>query len=339
MASLCSRQCWFAFFLVLAIWANQATPRELHESSSMAERYKRWLAKYGKSYRSAGERQRRFQIFKDNVEFIDSFNAKGHKTYKLGINKFADQTIAEFQATHKGYKRLGSKRLEKTSFKYENVTVVPPSMDWRKKGAVTPVKDQGNCLSCWAFSAVAAIEGIIKITTGKLISLSEQELLDCDTKGINQGCKGGLMEDAFKFIISKKGISSRANYTYKANQGTCKKAPHEAKIKRYEVVPANNETKLLMAVANQPVSVCVDSRSQDFTYYENGIFMGDCGTEVDHGVTIVGYGTTSEGIKYWLVKNSWGDDWGENGYMRIKRDVAAKEGLCAIATDSSYPIA
>ncbi|KAF2295067.1 hypothetical protein GH714_031335 [Hevea brasiliensis] len=262
----------------------------------MAERYKRWLAKYGKSYRSAGERQRRFQIFKDNVEFIDSFNAKGHKTYKLGINKFADQTIAEFQATHKGYKRLGSKRLEKTSFKYENVTVVPPSMDWRKKGAVTPVKDQGNC-------SVAAIEGIIKITTGKLISLSEQELLDCDTKG------------------------------------TCKKAPHEAKIKRYEVVPANNETKLLMAVANQPVSVCVDSRSQDFTYYENGIFMGDCGTEVDHGVTIVGYGTTSEGIKYWLVKNSWGDDWGENGYMRIKRDVAAKEGLCAIATDSSYPIA
>uniref|UniRef100_A0A2C9URQ2 Vignain n=1 Tax=Manihot esculenta TaxID=3983 RepID=A0A2C9URQ2_MANES len=332
MGSLCLRQCCFALFLILAIWANQATPHELTESSSMAERYERWLAKYGKLHRSAREKQRRFQIFKRNVEYIDAFNAKGGKTYRLSVNKFADLTDGEFQATHKGYRRPRSKRLEKTPFKYENVTVVPPSMDWRKKGAVTPVKDQGDC-------AVAAIEGIIKIATGKLISLSEQELMDCDIKGINNGCHGGMMEDAFKFIINKKGISSGANYTYKAIQGQCKKASPAAKIKRYEVVPPNNEKNLLKAVANQPVSVCLDSRSPEFKYYDGGVFHGDCGTDVDHGVTIVGYGITREGIKYWIVKNSWGDDWGEKGYMRIRRDVAAKEGLCAIATDSSYPIA
>nr|AJD78151.1 cysteine proteinase SAG12H5 [Hevea brasiliensis]AJF19709.1 cysteine proteinase [Hevea brasiliensis] len=334
-------QCWFAFVLILTIWPNQATSRDLHKSLSMAERHKQWMEKYGKAYKDDNEKQRHLQIFKNNVEYIESFNAAGAKPYRLGINQFADQTNEEFKAFRKGYKRPRDARLGKTSFKYENVTVVPANLDWRKKGAVTPIKNQGHCGSCWAFSAVAATEGINQITTGTLISLSEQELVDCDTKGNDQGCEGGYMEDAFKFIINNRGISSEANYPYNETDGTCNttmKAFPAAKITGYEEVPANNETELLKAVANQPISVSVDAGG-DFMFYESGVFTGDCGTDLDHGITAVGYGTTSEGVKYWLVKNSWGVEWGEEGYIRMERDVAAKEGLCGIAIDSSYPIA
>lgn len=188
-----------------------------------------------------------------------------------------------------------------------------------------------------AFSAVAATEGITKITTGKLISLSEQEILDCDTNPMDQGCEGGLIQDAFEFIIRNGGIASKANYPYKGDKGTCnpkKEAFHDAKIKGYENVPANNESALLKAVANQPVSVLVDAGGPAFQFYSSGVFTGDCSTSVNHGVTVVGYGT-----KYWIVKNCWGTRWGEEGYIRMQRDVGAKEGLCGIALDASYPTA
>ncbi|KAL4627061.1 hypothetical protein ACB092_05G140100 [Castanea dentata] len=333
------------FFLSLVfIWACQATSRTLHEAS-MLERHEQWIAMYGRTYEDNAEKERRFGIFKDNVEFIESFNSAGNRSYKVSINAFADRTNEEFRASRNGYKQSFKHRRPAsatTPFKYENVTAVPPSIDWRKKGAVTPIKDQGECGCCWAFSAVAAMEGINQIAHKKLVSLSEQELVDCDTRGEDQGCEGGLMDDAFKFIMQHKGLTSEANYPYKEMDGSCNRNKEQfpaARITGYEDVPVNNEKALLNAVTHQPISVAIDASGAAMQFYSSGIFTGDCGTELDHGVTAVGYGITAQGTKYWLVKNSWGTSWGEDGYIRMQRDTRAKEGLCGIAKDPSYPTA
>ncbi|CAN0913594.1 Senescence-specific cysteine protease SAG39 [Linum grandiflorum] len=329
---------------IIGIWVANA--RDLHEdsqSSNMVQRHQQWMKQHGKSYNHAAEKEKRYNIFKNNVEFIESFNAAGTKAYKLAVNKFADQTVEEFKASRNGLVRKNHFNHDQpTPFKYENVTDVPSKMDWRTKGAVTPVKDQGQCGSCWAFSAIGATEGLNQLTTGKLVSLSEQELVDCDRKGVDQGCNGGEMENAFEFIINNHGITSESNYPYQAIDGTCnanKEGSHIAQITGYQKVPANSEAALLKAVANQPISVSVDAGDGKFMFYSSGVFTGDCGTNLDHGVTAVGYGQTKNGTKYWLVKNSWGSTWGEKGYIRMLRDVDAKEGLCGIAMDSSYPTA
>nr|KYP45866.1 Vignain [Cajanus cajan] len=325
----------------MAFWAVKATSRTLQDAS-MYERHEQWMARYGKVYKDPQEREKRFKIFKDNVNYIESFNNAANKPYKLGINQFADLTNEEFIAPRNRFKgHMCSSIIRTTTFKYENVTAVPSSIDWRQKGAVTPIKDQGQCGCCWAFSAVAATEGIHKLSTGKLISLSEQELVDCDTKGVDQGCEGGLMDDAFKFIIQNHGLNTEAKYPYEGVDGKCnanEAGNDAATITGYEDVPANNEKALQKAVANQPVSVAIDASGSDFQFYTSGVFTGSCGTELDHGVTAVGYGV-SDGTEYWLVKNSWGTEWGEEGYIRMQRGVSAAEGLCGIAMQASYPTA
>ncbi|KAH1038379.1 hypothetical protein J1N35_040122 [Gossypium stocksii] len=326
--------------LIFILGVCEATSRTALEDASLYERHQQWMVQFGRVYKDTNERQKRFQIFKQNVARIDSFNAANNKPYKLGVNQFADLTNQEFTASRNGFKGHMCSNTA-TTFKYENATALPATVNWRKKGAVTPVKDQGQCGCCWAFSAVAAVEGVTKLTTGNLISLSEQELVDCDTKGEDQGCEGGLMDDAFQFIEKNKGLTTESIYPYKGVDGTCnsnEEANHAAKINGFEDVPANSEDALQKAVANQPVSVAIDAGGFDFQFYSGGVFTGSCGTDLDHGVTAVGYGEDG-GTKYWLVKNSWGSSWGEEGYVRMQREVEAKEGLCGIAMQASYPTA
>uniref|UniRef100_A0A5B7BA31 Actinidain n=1 Tax=Davidia involucrata TaxID=16924 RepID=A0A5B7BA31_DAVIN len=304
--------------------------------------YESWLVKHGKSYNALGEKERRFQIFKDNFWFIDEHNAE-NRTYKVGLNLFADLTNEEYRSMYLGTKIDSKRRLSKPKSDRYLPRVgdsLPDFVDWREKGAVAEVKDQGSCGSCWAFSTIVAVEGINKIVTGDLISLSEQELVDCDTS-YNQGCNGGLMDYAFSFIINNGGIDTEEDYPYKATDGRCDQYRKNAKvvsIDDYEDVPVNNEKALQKAVASQPVSVAIEASGRDFQFYESGIFTGTCGTALDHGVAAVGYGTEN-GVEYWIVRNSWGKSWGENGYLRMERNVGGTiTGKCGIAMESSYPI-
>ncbi|KAK9734036.1 hypothetical protein RND81_04G110200 [Saponaria officinalis] len=318
--------------------------KELETEESLWNLYERWRSHHTVS-RDLDEKQKRYNVFKENVRHVHKVN-KLDKPYKLKLNKFADLTIHEFRTRFAGSKirhhsmlngHRGSGGVK--NFMYAKVDSVPASVDWRNKGAVAPVKNQGQCGSCWAFSTIAAVEGINQIKTGKLVTLSEQELVDCDTKQ-NQGCNGGLMPMAFDFIKQNGGITTEDLYPYSAQDGSCDTAKMNApkvSIDGHELVPESNEDALLKAVANQPVSVAIDAGGQDMQFYSEGVFTGECGIELDHGVAVVGYGATQDGTKYWIVRNSWGEEWGEKGYIRMQRDVSAKEGLCGIAMEASYP--
>ncbi|KAK3155087.1 hypothetical protein QOZ80_2BG0198670 [Eleusine coracana subsp. coracana] len=249
----------------------------------------------------------------------------------------------EFKANHlrlkPGLSKMGTQSHATTTFRYANTMNLPWAVDWRYKGAVTPVKNQGKCGSCWAFSTVAAVEGINQIVTGKLVSLSEQELMDCDTT-FDHGCGGGIMDFAFSYIMGNQGIHTEEDYPYLMEEGSCKeKQPHSrvVTIDGYEDVPEYSEISLLKALAHQPVSVGIAAGSRDFQFYKGGVFDGACGVVLDHALTAVGYGS-SYGQNYITMKNSWGKSWGEQGYIRIKMGTGKPEGVCGIYTMASYPV-
>ncbi|KAK9756437.1 hypothetical protein RND81_01G097300 [Saponaria officinalis] len=302
--------------------------------------YETWLVKHGKNYNSLGEKEHRFNIFKDNLRFIDEHNSENW-SFKLGLNRFADLTNEEYRSMYLGTRprsNTGLGRSKSDRYAFGVGDALPESVDWRKKGAVVGIKDQGSCGSCWAFSAIAAVEGVNQIVTGELISLSEQELIECDTS-YNEGCNGGLMDYAFEFIIKNEGIDSEEDYPYTGRDGRCDTYRKNAKvvtIDDYEDAPVYDEKSLQKAVANQPVSVAIEGGGRDFQLYDSGIFTGKCGTALDHGVAAVGYGT-EDGLDYWIVRNSWGESWGEGGYIRMQRNTKPS-GICGIAIEPSYPI-
>uniref|UniRef100_A0A0D3G1H2 Oryzain beta chain n=3 Tax=Oryza TaxID=4527 RepID=A0A0D3G1H2_9ORYZ len=348
-----------AFLLLLIVGAATAAPdmsiisynaehgaRGLEEGPTEAEAraaYDLWLAENGGGSPNAlgGEHERRFHVFWDNLKFVDAHNARADERggFRLGMNRFADLTNEEFRATFLGAKVAERSRAAGERYRHDGVEELPESVDWREKGAVAPVKNQGQCGSCWAFSAVSTVESINQLVTGEMITLSEQELVECSTNGQNSGCNGGLMDDAFDFIIKNGGIDTEDDYPYKAVDGKCDINRENAKvvsIDGFEDVPQNDEKSLQKAVAHQPVSVAIEAGGREFQLYHSGVFSGRCGTSLDHGVVAVGYGTDN-GKDYWIVRNSWGPKWGESGYVRMERNINVTTGKCGIAMMASYP--
>ncbi|XP_047308205.1 ervatamin-B-like [Impatiens glandulifera] len=331
------------FFSLLFVVSSLALSRPLVESSNTDQMYCNWMTKHGRVYKDSQEMAKRHKIFLENVKLIEDFNAQKDVGFKLAVNRFADMTNDEFRASLTGYKMESRVTKPNAGFRYSNDTNPPESIDWRKLGAVTPIKNQGSCGACWAFSAVGAVESINQIKNGKLVSLSEQQLVDCDVDGTNNGCNGGFMDDAFDFIVKNKGLATEEVYPYiGSDNGVCndnKTLMVSATITGYEDVPGNNETALEMAVANQPVSVAVDAGGFKFQFYSYGIMSGFCSTQLNHGIIAVGYGQDYDsGRKYWLMKNSWGDNWGEDGYLRMAKDITYDEGMCGLAMIPSYPV-
>ncbi|KAK9073391.1 hypothetical protein SSX86_007715 [Deinandra increscens subsp. villosa] len=325
----------FSLFTVLSA-------RHLSNNDEVNEMFSSWLVKHSKIYHSFVEKTKRFQIFKDNVNYIQQHNF-GNNSYKLGLNKFADLSLDEYHLLYTGAKKIDSKHkfnnVRSDRYSIHSSDVLPDSIDWRTKGAIAAVKDQGSCGSCWAFSTIGSVEAINQIMTGDLVTLSEQELIDCDTR-FSQGCNGGYMDHAFEFIINNGGIDLDKDYPYTGTDGRCnitKKKIKVVSIDNYEDVPVNNELALQKAAANQPITVTIEASGQDFQFYTSGIFDGSCGTNLDHGVVVVGYGT-EEGKDYWIVRNSWGAEWGEEGYIRMERNIEDKEGKCGIAMAAFYPV-
>ncbi|XP_014273553.1 procathepsin L-like [Halyomorpha halys] len=305
------------------------------------EEWNAYKIKYGKSYATKEEDQLRKNIYFDNKHRIvkhNNLHANGIKTYKLGVNKFADMTSTEFSKFMKGYK--GDKKQSGELYVPPANENLPSSVDWRQKGAVTGIKDQGHCGSCWAFSATGSIEGQHFLKTGKLVSLSEQNLMDCSTAEGNESCHGGVMEYAFEYVKKNNGIDTEESYPYTAKDSTiCKfnNATVGATVSGYKDIQTGSESALQSAVANVgPISVSIDASVDSFHLYESGIYYEeDCGTQdVNHGVLAIGYGSEN-GKDYWLVKNSWGEDWGISGYVKMTRN---KNNNCGIATQATYPL-
>lgn len=299
-----------------------------------------WAQKHGKTYKSREELVLRRSVFAANVAKIEAHNAAG-ESWKMAVNKFADLTGDEFKARFIGGFRAQEKRSKNVNLelKLTNVSALPTSVDWEAKGAVTPIKNQEQCGSCWAFSTTGSVEGISFIKTQTLPSLSEQQLVDCSGAEGNQGCNGGLMDYGFQYIIDNKGICSEAAYPYTATDGTCAstKCTNVATITGFTDVPVNSETALLTAIVQQPVSVAVEADQDCFQFYTSGVMTSTCGTQLDHGVLAVGYGTQGSD-DYYKVKNSWGADWGMKGYILLGRGAKFNpSGQCGIQMAASYP--
>jgi cathepsin L len=299
--------------------------------------FEEFKALYSKVYETETEEQLRREIYASNVQYIKEHNAEKH-SYTLGVNEHADLLHSEFAKLYLAKRADYSSLLVKTETE-TNVQALPTSVDWRTKGVVTPIKNQGQCGSCWAFSTTGSLEGQHALVTGNLVSLSEQNLVDCSGPEGNDGCDGGLMTAAFEYVMKNNGIDTEASYPYTAEDGKCKfnSANVGSTCSGYYNVTSGSEADLQNCSATVgPISVAMDASLMSFQLYKSGVYdPALCSsTALDHGVLVVGYGVDS-GKDYWLVKNSWGTTWGLQGYFYLARNANNK---CGVATMASYPV-
>ena len=332
-----------ALLALLGLFAvTSAYPSVGQSNYDIEFEFHKWTREFERDYRDVTEFIKRRNVFSRNFEFINNHNLNTTRSFTLGLNDFSDMTYSEWRQNYLGYRpQLRKTELQRREVNNVKSTSVPDSIDWTKKGAVTPVKNQGQCGSCWSFSATGSMEGAHFLKTGKLVSLSEQQLVDCSTSEGNHGCFGGLMDYAFQYVEQNHGIDTEQDYPYFAKSGTCntKKASKDAAtFSSFVDVQQNDEDALKAAVAQQPVSVAIEADQPSFQFYKSGIFNTACGTQLDHGVLAVGYGS-QDGMDYWLVKNSWGEVWGDKGYIKLARNTQSQQGQCGIAMQPSYPVA
>ncbi|XP_059159061.1 procathepsin L-like [Physella acuta] len=309
-------------------------------SCQLDVQWAKFKATYKKNYKDPQEEFMRRQIWETNLDRIQQHNdayEKGEYSYYIGVNEYADMSDEEFSKTMNGYRHSDSNTHSSLVHVAGNLKDLPDEVDWRTKGYVTDVKDQGVCGSCWSFASTGALEGQNFKKTGKLTSLSEQNLIDCSQKQGNMGCSGGYMTNAYEYIKENHGIDSEASYPYEGAEGVCrfKSANVGANVTGYVEVKSKDELALQDALANVgPVSVAVHA-SAKFRMYSGGVFYDRlCSPDlVDHAVLAVGYGSY-QGEEFWLVKNSWGESWGMKGYVMMARN---KNNNCGIATVASYP--
>ena len=318
-------------------------------ATTVWDQFESFRERYAKVYHSVEQIEERYGIFRDNMEKISQHNSRG-LNFTMSMNQFGDMTEEEFSNYYRinnfQLPSVGSSLLGGYGCKVYSADIdksLSESLSWVEKGKVTSVKDQGQCGSCWSFSATGAIESVVAIAGDELTDLSEQQMVDCAV-GLqygSHGCNGGQMDGGFKYVI-ENGQCSLGDYPYTSgttkSSGTCRVCDTVATISGCYDVPSGNQLLLKQAVAMNPVSVAIEADTKYFQFYSGGILdSSSCGTSLDHGVLVVGYGE-DDGVMYWLVKNSWSSSWGDQGYVKILRSESEKDaGICGIGMQPSFP--
>ncbi|KAK8794814.1 hypothetical protein WA158_001795 [Blastocystis sp. Blastoise] len=332
--------------------------------------YDQYLSQFNKPLLKNGEYNFRKQVYDSNLKFINEFNRR-NETFQLGLTRFTDLTSEEYSSGFCSCSfPISSLSENNNKYKKTNGTSIqdlPSKIDWRSNNVVSRVRDQGNCGSCYAFAILGSIESLYAIRTGTLYELSPQQVVDCSVKKGNSGCSGGSFPATYNYI-QQEGLTLETSYPYIAVDQNCQPFHSVVNITGYEYITDGDETILQQYVSKQPVAVLVSATQPTFQHYIKGVLTGECsGTNLNHATIIVGYGimycskfynkpinntlyTTnndyrdsidlcqneSNDISYWIMKNSWGPNWGENGYIRILKGRTNK-GLCGLAQQFSIP--